>query len=158
MKPLRPFFEWCDHSAIGVAIRNSRFLFPAIESIHLLALTVLLGSILVLNLRLLRGALTRQPLAAVAGSLAPLTLWSLATMIVSGSMLFASEAMKCYENPPFLIKMALLAAAIAFQWTAARTVVRSIPEPGRLRSAATALLSLTLWFGIGIAGRAIGFY
>src|SRR5579863_8580733 len=98
MKPLRPFFEWCDHSALGEAIRNSRVLFPAIETIHLLALTVLLGTILVLNLRLLRRALTTQPLDAVAASLAPLIQWSLATMIVSGSMLFASEALKCCEN------------------------------------------------------------
>ena len=122
------------------------------------ALTVLLGTVLVLSLRLLHLALVRQPLAAVARSLAPLTFWSLMTMLASGSLLFTSEALKCYENPPFLFKMAMLAAAIVFQWTVVRPAVRGPIEPGRLRSAATALLSLVLWFGVGVAGRAIGFY
>jgi hypothetical protein len=158
MKTLYPFFEWCDHTAIGQAIRDSRFLFPIIESIHLFALTVLLGTVVVLNLRLLRLALTRQSLPAVALALAPLTFRSLMTMLASGALLFVSEALKCYENPPFLFKMAMLAAAIVFQWTVARAVVRSATEPGRLLSCATALLSLTLWFGVGVAGRAIGFY
>jgi hypothetical protein len=158
MKSLRPFFEWCDHTSIAQAIRDSRILFPVIESIHLLALAVLLGAILVLNLRLLKKVLTTQTLAAVAESLAPLTIGGLAVMIASGSLLFASEALKCYESPPFRCKMILLAAAIVFQWIVARPVTRTVPEPGRFRSAATALVSLILWFGVGAAGRAIGFY
>jgi len=158
MEALYPFFEWCDKTAIGQAIRDSRFLFPIIESIHLLALTVLLGTIVVVNLRLLGLVLTRLTPKALAHSLGPLTLWSLITMIATGSLLFVSEALKCYENPPFRYKMALLMSAIVFQWTVARMVMRSSRGSGRLRSGVTALLSLALWFGTGMAGRAIGFY
>src|SRR5579862_173591 len=111
MLHLLPFFQWCDSTAVGQAIRDSRVLFPIIESIHLFALTVLLGTVIVLNLRLIGTGLRGQRLSSVARSLAPLTFWSLATMLVSGSLLFVSEALKCYENPPFRFKMVILCAA-----------------------------------------------
>ncbi len=158
MSNLLPFFKWCDGTAIGQAIRNSRVLFPIIESIHLFALTVLLGTVIVLNLRLIGTGLRGQRLPSVARSLAPLTFWSLATMLVSGSLLFVSEALKCYENPPFRFKMVILCAAIVFHWSVFRPAVNSPGAAGRTRRIATALVSLTLWFGVGVAGRAIGFY
>ena len=157
MHALLPFFQWCNDTAIGAAIRNSRTLFPIIESIHLLALTVLLGTIVVVDLRLLGQGLRLQKVPVVARSLAPLTLWSLLTMLVTGFMLFASEAMKSYASPPFRVKMVMLGIAVAFHWTVFRGAVNS-ESTGRLRSAATAVVSLTLWFGVAMAGRAIGFY
>jgi hypothetical protein len=157
METLLPLFKWCDSTAVGIAIRNSRVLFPIIESIHLLALTVLLGTILVMNLRLLGVGLRDQPISSVARSLAPLTLGGLLTMLVTGFLLFASEAMKSYESPPFRFKMVALGLALLFHGTVFRGAVRS-ETAGRLRSAATAMVSLTLWFGVAVAGRAIGFY
>ena len=77
MRTLLPFFQWCDATAVGQAIRDSRFLFPIIESLHLFALTVLLGAVMVLNLRLLGAGMPKQPMPVVARALAPLTLWSL---------------------------------------------------------------------------------
>jgi hypothetical protein len=162
MPHLLPFFQWCDHTAAGEAIRNSRVLFPIIESVHLLALTVLLGTVLALNLRLLGAAMRLVPLASVAKALAPLTFWSLATMVATGTLLFLSEALKCYDNPPFLFKMEALFAAILFQWAVVPATVRAAVNSGKtgtgVRSAATALVSLALWFSVGAAGRAIGFY
>jgi hypothetical protein len=155
---LLPFFQWCDGSAAGMAIRNSRFLFPIIESFHLLALTVLLGAIIVLNLRLTGVALRAQPLQSVARSLDPLAFWSLGAMLTTGALLFCSEALKCYENPPFLFKMVALFAALVFHFAVFRPVVNSPAAPGRIRRNATAVLSLILWLGVATAGRAIGFY
>jgi hypothetical protein len=157
MGTLLPFFKWCDSTAVALAIRNSRVLFPIVESIHLLALTALLGTIIVLDLRLLGAGLRTQPLPLVARSLEPLTLGSLLTMLVTGFLLFSSEAMKCYESPPFRVKMTVLALALAFHGTVFRRAVRS-DTLGRARSVSTALLSLILWFGVATAGRAIGFY
>jgi hypothetical protein len=94
----------------------------------------------------------------VARSLAPLTFWSLAAMLVSGSLLFASEALKCYDSPPFRFKMIALCAAIVFHWAIFRPVLQSAAVMGRLRRIATALVSMILWFGVAAAGRAIGFY
>ena len=82
---LLPFFRWCDSTAVGEAIRDSRILFPIIESFHLFALTVLLGTVFVLNLRLLGAGLRRQPAELVARSLAPFTFWSLLAMLSQGS-------------------------------------------------------------------------
>ena len=158
MLHLLPFFQWCDSTAVGQAIRDSRVLFPIIESVHLFALTVLLGTIIVLNLRLAGFGLRTQAMPLVAGSLAPLTFWSLMTMLASGFLLFCSEALKCYDSPPFFIKMAALFLAIVFHWTVFRRLVNSSAEPGRARAFVTAAVSMILWFGVATAGRAIGFY
>jgi hypothetical protein len=158
MHTLLPFFTWCDSTAVGQAIRDSRFLFPIIESLHLFALTVLLGTVIVLNLRLLGAGLRSQPMPLVARSLAPLTFWGLLAMLATGALLFCSEALKCYENPPFLVKMIVLFLAIVFHWTVFRPTVNSPAEPARPRRIATAVVSMMLWFGVATAGRAIGFY
>jgi hypothetical protein len=156
---MRPFFQWADTTAVAEAIRDSRFLFPAIESIHLLALTVLLGTVVTLSLRLMGAGFRGQTLPSLARALQPLTGVSLIAMLVTGSMLFASEAMKCYENPPFWAKMEMLALAIVFQYTFVRSTVRSEGAvSGSPRAFIAAAGSLILWFGVGAAGRAIGFY
>lgn len=158
MDKLLPFFQWCDGTAVGRTIRDSRFLFPIIESLHLFALTVLLGTVVVLNLRLLGAGLRRQPMPLVARSLAPLTLWSLVAMLATGSLLFCSEALKCYDSPPFRVKMVTLFLAIVFHWSVFWPVLNVPAEPGRARRIATAMISMILWFGVAAAGRAIGFY
>jgi len=157
MQALLPFFQWCNDTAIGAAIRNSRVLFPIIETIHLLALTILLGTILVIDLRLMGAGLRRQSQPSVARALSPLTFWSIVTMLVTGFLLFASEAMKSYESPPFRVKMVTLALALLFHATVFCSAVKS-ETLGRLRSTATGIVSLALWFGVAVAGRAIGFY
>jgi hypothetical protein len=158
MPALLPFFQWCDNTSIGQAIRNSRVLFPVIESVHLFALTVLLGTVIVLNLRMLGAGLRRQPMPQVARSLAPLTFWSLLVMLGTGILLFCSEAMKCYESPPFKLKMVTLFLAIIFHWTVFRPAANFPIDLAPPRRIATAAVSMILWFGVAVAGRAIGFY
>ena len=155
---LRPFFYWADTTAISNVIRDSRFLFPIIETIHLLALTVLLGTVIVLNLRLMGAGLRGQSIGAVSSATAPLRLWALMAMLTTGLLLFLSEAMKCYENPPFFFKMGMLFLAIVFQWTAIRWLVNKGESANRVVSTLAAVLSLMLWFSVGVGGRAIGFY
>ena len=155
---IRPFFEWCDHLAISDTIRESRFLFPIIESIHILALTVLLGMVIVFSMRLLGFGLRQRPVPDVYGAVSGLRNWALLTMLITGFLLFCSEAMKCYELPPFRAKMAALFLAILFQYTVARSVARAKDQSRNLRSAFVGVTSLFLWFGVGVAGRAIGFY
>ena len=153
---MRPFFEWCDQLPVGVAIRDSKYIFPIVETFHLLAMTVLLGTVLILSLRLMGLGLRRQPLPVVAKALRPFTDWSIVVMLTSGFLLFSSEAIKCYENPPFFFKMGALALAIAFHFAAIRPLAGS--EPGRLKAAVTGIASFLLWFSVAAGGRAIGFY
>jgi hypothetical protein len=68
---LLPFFQWCYQTDIGVTIRNSVWLFPAIEAFHLLGFGLTAGAVLVVNLRLLGVGLGRQPVAQIAASAEP---------------------------------------------------------------------------------------
>ena len=77
MQAIMPFFQWCDDTALAQAIRNSRVAFPVIENFHLFALTVLLGSIVVLCLRQFGLILKAQPISEVAAALRPWNRWGL---------------------------------------------------------------------------------
>src|SRR6202161_2176304 len=125
MPSLVPFFQWCDNTWISLAIRDSRVAFPIIENFHLFALTVLLGSLVVLTLRHFGLVYKTQPISEVALALRPWNRWSLAVMLTSGMLLFLSEAMKCYGNTSFRIKMLFLFFALLFQFTIYNRIVTS---------------------------------
>ena len=151
-------FTWCESSSLGEAIRASRWLFPAIESFHLLALAVIGGSVLIVNLRLLGWGIEEQPVAQLWRDTRPYLMASLAIMLVSGLLLFTSEATKLYYHEAFWVKMTSLLLASLFTFTVLRKV--ALADQGRVRPAwskAVALISLLLWTGVGIGGRWIGF-
>ena len=157
MESLLPFFQWCDRTWLGETIRGSRLYFPIIETFHLLALTVLFGAVIVLNMRLCRLMLKNQPTQQVAKDLAPWARWSLVVILVSGIMLFLSEAMKCYASKPFQVKMTFLFAAIIYHFTIHRAVSRSDREPRVTWGVIIGSVNVLLWLGVGLGGRAIGF-
>jgi hypothetical protein len=142
---------------VSRAIRDSRVAFPIIENFHLFALTVLLGSLVVLTLRQFGLVYKTQAISEVASALRPWNRWSLAVMLVSGILLFLSEAMKSYGNTSFRVKMLFLFAALLFQFTIYnRTVAledKVAPPSGKIAAG----VALCLWFGVGLAGRGIGF-
>jgi uncharacterized protein DUF6644 len=158
MMTLLPFFQWCYGSAVGEAIRDSTWLFPVIESFHLLGLGLTAGAVLLVDLRLFGVGLIKQPVAQVWASAQPWLLGSLALMLTSGSLLFVSEAIKCYYSFPFWVKMTSLFLALVFTFTVLRRATRTgliseRPLLGRMM----ALISLALWFGVAWGGRWIGF-
>lgn len=157
MSSLAPFFQWCDDTVISQAIRNSRVAFPIIENFHLFGLTVLLGSLVVLAMRQFGLIYKAQPISEVAAALRPWSLWSLAVMLVSGILLFLSEAMKCFENTSFRVKIVFLFAALLFQFTIYNRTVASEDKVAPAGGKIAAAVALCLWFGVGLAGRAIGF-
>ena len=105
---LLAFFQWCEQSGIGAAIRRSSWLFPVIEAIHLLGLGMIGGAVLVVDLRLLGLGLRRQSLAQLARDAQRWLIGSLIVMIITGTLLFTSEAIKCYYHAAFWMKMASL--------------------------------------------------
>jgi hypothetical protein len=153
---LLPFFEFCEQSAVGEAIRNSLWLFPVIESVHLLALTVIGGSVLVVDLRLFGLGLRSQPVAQLSRDAQPWLIGSLVVMFASGIPLFMSEAIKCYYHAAFWIKMTSLLLAILFTFTVRRKVAAA-GQPKVLLDKVVAMISLMLWSAVGIGGRWIGF-
>ena len=154
---LLPFFEFCEHSAVGEAIRTSLWLFPVIESFHLLGLVVIGGSVLVVDMRLLGFWVAgRQPVAQVAKDAQRWLIGSLFVELTTGTLLFTSEATKCYYHAAFWVKMTSLLLAILFTFTVRRKVAEA-DKPSPLRSKLVALASVTLWSAVGIGGRWIGF-
>jgi hypothetical protein len=153
-----PFFQWCEASTVGDAIRSSPWAFAVIESVHLLGLSVIGGAVLIVDLRLLGWGLRGQPLRQVAQYAQPWLVGSLLVMLATGFLLFLSEAMKCYYSTPFMVKMTCLFLVIIFTFTVKRGVTKA--DEARVRPiwmTLVALVSLALWFGVGAGGRWIGF-
>jgi uncharacterized membrane protein len=151
-----PIFRFFDDSWIGNLIADSNWLFPAIEAVHIVALALLLGAILVLNLRLLGLKLTSKPVGQLARELSPWVFCSLVIILATGVLLFASEAMKSYASVPFQIKMVMLFTAIVFHYTIYGRLTRA-DEAKSAWAKLAAVISIVLWTGVGAAGRAIGF-
>lgn len=154
---LLAFCRWCNASFFGEGIRNSVWLFPFVEIFHLLALGLLGGTIILLNLSLLGVRFRGEPVSRLARDVQPLFNASLAVMLISGFLLFSTEAVKMYGSPAFQFKMFCLALAILFTYTLHFRVARGDGAfaPGWRRLAAIG--SLALWAGVALGGRAIGY-
>jgi uncharacterized membrane protein len=155
---LLPFFQWCESTALGTAIRMSPWAFAVIESVHLLGLAVIGGAVLLVDLRMLGFGLTNQRIAELARAVFPWLVGSLVVMLLTGVGLFLSEPLKCYDSRAFWVKMISLGLAMLFTFTIRRTV--TLADETRVRPIwfkLVALVSLALWFGVGGGGRWIGF-
>ena len=148
----KPFFEWCASTSIGEFMRADTWPFAITETVHLVALAVLLGSVLLLNFRLL-GILRGWTPVQLTRTLSPFVMGGLIAMLVTGTLLFVSEPMKYYINDAFLPKILFLSMAILYHFT----VYRKAATAPAVVSKMAALVSIVLWFSIGAAGRAIAF-
>jgi hypothetical protein len=156
MNPLH-LLGWLQESYPIVQLRGANHLVIEITEVaHVLGLVSFLAATLLLNLRLLNLRLRRQSVPTVAGAAAPLLWGGLGVTLSTGTLLFLSGPVRYYLNPAFQPKMALLAAALLVQLAAYFYFGRR--EAARpLLARGTAVLSLGLWFGVGLCGRAIGY-
>jgi hypothetical protein len=155
---LAPFFQSLSTTWLSQLISTSTWAFAVIESVHLLALAMIGGAVLVVDLRLLGFGLRDQPLASIARAAQPWLVASLVTLLVTGFLLFMSEPVKCYYSYPFRYKMLFLLLGTIFAFTIRKRVTEAGEE--RVSGAwmkVVALVSLALWFGVGAGGRWIGF-
>jgi hypothetical protein len=157
MISLLPVFEWMESTPVAQAIRHSESLIALLESIHLIGLTLLLGTILMVDLSLLGFGIGRSPASRIARELRGWTVAGLVIMLFSGPLILSSEAIRCYRTPAFWLKMALLAIAIIFHFTVHKRIVFEEPRP-RYRARWTACLSLALWTSVALAGKAIAIF
>lgn len=152
-----PFFEWCDATWLGQTVRGNTYMFPFIETVHIIALTILFGAILLIDLRILGLAIPRMTSNRMYREFNPYINWSLFTILITGVLLFLSEAVKCFDNEAFAPKILFLTLAIILHYTAHKKVTSGVIERHPMGHKLVALVSLWWWFSIGIAGRAIGF-
>lgn len=156
------FLKVIEASRFATTIRDSIWMFPIIESIHVISFTMVVGTIAVIDLRLLGLASTQRSFQRMASEILKWTWAAFASTVATGLTMFSTNATIYYHNAFFRTKMLLLVLAglnmLAFEMTAGRTVnhwekARSAPPAGK----AVAILSLTLWIGIIFMGRIIGF-
>jgi len=154
------FFQWIEQSWLGTSVNNSLWAFAAFEAAHLLALAVIGGAVLVVDLRTLGWVFPRQSVNAVARDARPWLIGSLVAMFVTGVPLMASLAFsKYYFNEAFRLKMYFLGAALLFTFAVRQRVALGDEARANSRIAkAVAVVSVLLWSGVGIMGRGIGFY
>lgn len=152
-----PFFEWCEATFLGNAVRESIWLFPVLEATHLTTLCVLGGAVLVVDLRMMGLGLRQARIHELARHVRPLLIGSVVMMLSTGTLLFLSEAIKCFYNTAFWVKMPTLAIALVFTFTVRARMVRDDRFETCIRSRLLASISLALWFTVAAAGRWIGY-
>lgn len=154
---LLQLFERGEASWLGQFIRLSLWLFPVIETVHLLGLCMLGGAVLLVDLRLFGLGLRSQPLAVVARGAQPWLYVGVGIMLTTGFLLAISEAVKLFHNPSFWVKMITLPCALLFTFAVRQRLSIHTPFMGPWRRGLLATVSLTLWFTVALAGRWIGY-
>ncbi len=149
-------FEACERTWLGEAIRQSVWLFPAIEAVHLLALALLGGAVLMLDLRLLGWGLTSPTPAQLERQTRPWLIAAVLGLVVTGGVLFLSEALKLYASTPFWIKAGALLTVLVYTFAVRNPFARRATAI-TLQSRLIAVVSLLLWLTVAAAGRWIGF-
>jgi len=154
--------EAIGNSSIGTYMAENPAAFPWTESVHVMATTLVIGSILIVDLRLIGVASTSYPISRLTKALLPLTWIAFAIALITGSLLFTSQPVTYYGNFAFRMKMALLLAAgfnmLVFHLLTMRGIAlwdRDAPVPAAARIAG--LLSIGIWVLVVIFGRWIGF-
>ena len=156
------FLQWLESTPPAIAISESSWLFPGIESVHVLAIALVVGSITMVDLRLLDINLRERPVGELIAEVLPWTWTSFAVALLSGALLFSSNATKYWGTVPFRAKMLLLTLAGLNMLAYHATIHRSVDLWGRRAPTPRAAkisggLSLGLWIGVVTMGRWIGF-
>jgi len=156
-------FEFIDATQSSTALRESLYVFPIVEGLHVVSLALSVGLVIWFDLRLAGWILKDQPVSAVFRPLRPFMLTGFAITIVTGSLLFWSLAMRCYGSPFFWAKVIMLVLAgvniAVYHLTIDRrqTEWNAAPIPPR-QARIAGLVSLTLWVGIIAAGRMMAYF
>ena len=149
-------------SGLAVGIKNSLLIFPLLEAVHVIALALVFGTIMIVDLRLLGIASTNRPYSRVSSDMLKWTWGAFGLAALTGSLMFTTNARVYFDNGFFRAKFALMALAglnmLVFQLTTARTTERwdeakTAPDLGR----AAAVISLVVWVLVIGMGRTVGF-
>jgi hypothetical protein len=156
------FFEWLGNTSWSIALHESRYVFLLVLMIHVLTLSVFVGTAAMIDLRLLGKTMTRVPVSQVVTRLLPWSEAGFLVMVVTGTLLFYAAPVARYENVFFRLKMAALLIAVMNVWVFRRTIYRRVGEwdldpvpPRRVRMVGA--LSLILLAIIITAGRMMAY-
>lgn len=159
---MQSLMEWLEAAPLAVFIHQNVWAFTTIEVVHVVAISLVIGTIAMVDLRLLGFASTKRPFVELARGILPFTWAAFVIAAAAGSLLFISRATEYYVNPTFLIKMALIVVAginmLIFEFGTVRGVqewnLKPIPPtPARLAGG----ISLACWISVVVFGRWTGF-
>jgi len=162
MMNLGQLWESLQASSLGVYIAESAWAFPTIETLHVIAIVTVVGTVAITDFRLIGLASRDYPVTAISRDTLPWTWGAFVLAVITGLLLFTSKATSYMANPYFLIKMGLLILAglnmAVFHAVTWRTVndwdnSPVLPTGAKIAGA----LSLLFWLGVIFFGRAIGF-
>ena len=151
-----------ESSSLASRIRESLYLFPFIEAAHVIGLTMVFGTIAIIDLRLLGMASADRPFSRMASDIMRWTWAAFALTVMTGLLMFVTNAGVYYHNFFFRAKMAMLACAginiLIFELTAVRSMHRWDKDAAAPRAGKTvAMVSLVVWIGVIFLGRWVGF-
>ena len=155
---IRPFFVMLDNTWVANVIKDSRWWFPVIETVHVLGFSALMGSTFLVDMHFFGLSMNKQPVHRIARQLWPATMWALLVTVTTGLLMVTGEAIKCLENQAFWPKMVFFVLAVTFQMTLHKRLTmdeNAAPSPGMGRL--IGVVSVLLWSAIFVAGRSIGF-
>lgn len=159
--PLAALSAWLTDTALSHGLQNVDWLVPAIQTMHILAVALVISSVLLLSLAVFGLHGREQPLARAIERFSPGIGWGLPVLLVSGALMITAEPDRALPNPAFQLKMALLLVATTLTWTYTRRLRRApAAGPDAPRSLAlrtVAAVSLGLWLAVLVAGRWIAY-
>jgi hypothetical protein len=160
--PVSDLLGALENLPVGVAVRESTWLFPTLESLHVISIALVVGTIMIVDLRLLYIASRSRAASELINEVLPWTWVAFACAVMSGGLLFMSAAVKYAHNAPFQLKMLLLLLAGINMAIFHRRSYRQIglwdcgpmiPAGARLAGG----ISLLIWVIVVAMGRWIGF-
>ncbi len=159
---LESWFEWLAGTALATAISQGAAAFPMLEVVHVLAITTVVGTIAIVDLRLLGYRSHRRGVRQLIGDVLPYTWGAFAVALVAGALLFISSAPKYAHNVEFKVKMLLIVVAAVNMGFFHLTIYRRVEEwderlPPPLAARIAGATSLSLWISVIFLGRWVGF-
>lgn len=156
------FVEWLDTHAWSTALHESLYMYPLIETTHVLTLCLFVGTVIMVDLRLLGVGFREVPISQMTARLLPYSVVGFAIMFVTGVLLFYAIPVRTYQSIFFRVKVMMLVIAAVNVWFFHRRVARdrqrwdTQPKPP-LGARVSAMVSIAMWCGVIVAGRMIAY-
>jgi hypothetical protein len=159
---LQPTMEWLQATALAVFIHNHAWAFTTIQVVHVVAISLFIASIAIVDLRLLGLRFIRHPVTELTTILLPWTWTAFVIAALTGSLMFISQAVAYFLNVTLWLKMSLMVAAginmLIFEFFTARGVQNwdrstTLPLAAKLAGG----ISISCWLLVFVFGRLIGF-
>jgi uncharacterized membrane protein SirB2 len=162
-KALDQFCAWLEHTPVSQTIQTVDWIVPAVQTVHILAIAAVMGSVLMINLRLINLVGRDQSLNAFSARFLPVIWWALPVLLATGIIMVVGEPVRSLENPVFQLKMLLVLTAIAITLGYQAPLKKNpvfwhVSGLHRVAAFVLALVSLVIWVSIVLAGRWIAYF